>query len=65
MPWSRKAPPPQVETPAGLREMAERARGLAHAIPVDVSSERLLEFANELEARASALKAAEAKPPTD
>jgi hypothetical protein len=52
-----------VETPAGLREIAERARRLADSI-LTVGSERRLELANELEARATELEAVELKPPS-
>jgi hypothetical protein len=42
------------ETPAGLREMAARARRLARNILDQQVIRRLIEFAEELEARASA-----------
>jgi hypothetical protein len=54
---SRKgAASPGVETPDGLRTLAQRAIRLAEAIPADDGAERLLEFARELEARATALE---------
>ena len=42
------------KTPAELRAMAQRARALAHDVPDDVMSARLLEIAAELEAQADA-----------
>ena len=46
---------PGVETPEGLRAMALHAVRLAVAIPSDPGAKRFLEFARELEARATAL----------
>jgi len=43
--------------------MAERARRWAMMIPGDEAAQRLLEFADELEARAGALEIVEVKPP--
>jgi hypothetical protein len=63
VPWRGKLPQAGVETPAGLREIAERARRLADSI-LTVGSERRLELANELEARATELEAVELKPPS-
>jgi hypothetical protein len=54
---SRKgAASPIVETPDGLRTLAQRAIRLAAAIPSDDGARRRLEFARELEARATALE---------
>ena len=47
-----------VETPAGLRSMAARARRLARNAGDQDSSTKLIEFAEELEARAAALETA-------
>ncbi len=46
------------ETPAGLREMAARARRLASSTIDELTAQKLKEFAGELEARASALETA-------
>jgi hypothetical protein len=43
--------------------MAERARRWAMMIAGDEAAQRLLEFADELEARAGALEIVEVKPP--
>ena len=61
----RDLPAAQVETPAGLRAMAQRAVRLAMGIPGDQGAERLLEFAKELEARPDALEVVEVKPPSE
>ena len=45
--------------------MAQRAIRLATTIPGDKAADSLLEFAMELEARATALDAVVVKPPTD
>ena len=45
---------PPAATAAELRAMAQRARELAHDVPDDVMSARLLEIAAELEAQANA-----------
>lgn len=55
MPRGSDPAPPRVETPAGLREMAVRARRLAWGMPDEVTVARLSAFAAELEARAAAL----------
>jgi hypothetical protein len=47
---------PGVETPDGLRALAQRAVRLAAAIPGDEGAKRLLAFAGELEARAVELE---------
>jgi hypothetical protein len=65
MPRSVELPPTQVETPEGLRRMAQRAHRLAHSIPGDTAGVRLREFAQELEARAAALEVVEVKPPEE
>ena len=59
----RDLPAQQVETPAGLRAMAARARRLAMQIPEDKGAVRLLEFATELQARAEDLEIVEVKSP--
>jgi hypothetical protein len=61
----RTLPPSQVETSAGLRALAARARRLAAFIPRDEAADRLLEFARELDARAAQLETVEVKSPTD
>lgn len=43
-------------TPAALRDKAARARGLAHLLMGDEAEQRLLDMADELEARADALE---------
>jgi hypothetical protein len=43
-------------TAAEFRALAQRARALAHDVPDDVMSARLLEIAAELEAQADALE---------
>ena len=50
--------PPRVETPAGLREMAARARRLAQGMLDEQTIANLTAFAAELEARAAALEPA-------
>jgi hypothetical protein len=55
---SRELPPPLAETPAGLREMAARARRLARHVLDEVTIDKLSEFARELEARAATLETA-------
>jgi hypothetical protein len=47
---------PPAATAAELWTMAQRARALAHDVPDDVMSARLLEIAAELEAQADAQK---------
>lgn len=44
------------ETPAGLREMAARARRLARGTLDALTADKLSEFATELEARAATLE---------
>jgi hypothetical protein len=57
MPKGGELPPSQAETPAGLREMASTAQRFASQLRYgDPGSVRLLEFAEELEARAAALR---------
>jgi hypothetical protein len=51
-------PPPPSETPAGLRQMAARARRLAGSVFDQKTIDGLTEFAEELEARAAALETA-------
>lgn len=58
MPRGIESGPPRVETPAGLREMAVRARRLAWGMPDELTVARLNAFAEELEARAAALEPA-------
>jgi hypothetical protein len=55
MPRGSDPAPPLTETPAGLREMAARARRLASASLDKRTVSKLTEFALELEARAAAL----------
>ena len=55
MPRGSDPAPPRTETPAGLREMAARARRLADWGDEEIRM-RLTAFAQELEARASALE---------
>jgi hypothetical protein len=55
---SRDLPRSPIETPAGLREMAVRARRLAGAVFDRQTITGLTEFAVELEARAAALETA-------
>ena len=47
-------PTDQSETPVVLREKAARARRLAGQLPGDEASDRLIQLAEELEARAVA-----------
>ena len=54
-------PPSPTETPAGLRQLATRARRLAADMTIERDQEKLIEFAKELEARAAAV---ETGPPT-
>jgi hypothetical protein len=49
---------PRIETPAGLREMAARARRHAWGMADELTVARLNAFAEELEARAAALEPA-------
>jgi len=56
MPRGSGPAPPRLETPAGLREMAARARRLALASFDDLTFSRLIEFAKELEDRAATLE---------
>ena len=65
MPRSGTLPPAQVETSAGLREIARRARRLARDTLDYEASVKLSELANELEARAATLEPIEVKAPTD
>ncbi len=58
MPRGSDPAPPRTETPAGLREMAERARRLARGTLDQETITRLSEFAQELEAHAAALEPA-------
>ena len=58
MPRGSDPAPPRTETPAGLREMAARARRLAQGMLDEQTITRLTEFAQELEARAAALEPA-------
>ena len=54
---SSDLPPSPRDTPAGLREMAARARRLAKGVD-EQTANKLGEFAQELEARAAALEPA-------
>jgi hypothetical protein len=56
MPRGSDPAPPRAETPAGLREMAARARRLASATLDELTASKLTEFAKELEARAATLE---------
>ena len=58
MPRGSDPAPPRTETPAGLREMAARARRLASVSLDQLTVSKLTEFAQELEARAAALEPA-------
>jgi len=59
MPRSTSDPPhAPIETPAGLRTMAEHARRLARSTGDEEAATKLTEFAEELEARAAALETA-------
>ena len=58
MPRGTEPAPPRTETPAGLREMATRARRLVHGLD-ELTIHRMNEFAEELEARAAALEQGE------
>ena len=58
MPRGSDPAPYRTETPAGLRDMAARARRLAWGTD-DLTIARITEFAEELEARAAALEQAE------
>jgi hypothetical protein len=51
-------PPSPAETPAGLRQLAARARRLAADMTTQRDQEKLVEIANELEARAAAVETA-------
>jgi hypothetical protein len=64
MPRSGELPPMQVETPSGLRDMAERARRFAGVPPCDDDGRRrLLDFAVELETTAGSVETSEIKAP--
>jgi hypothetical protein len=59
MPRSTSNPPSaSIETPAGLRTMASHARRLARNAGDQKAKDKLIEFAEELEARATALDTA-------
>ena len=58
MPRTSYPAPSRTETPAGLRDMAVRARRLAWGMPDALTVARLNAFAAELEARAAALEPA-------
>ena len=58
MPRGSDPAPPRLETPAGLREMADRARRLARAVLDGQTNANLTAFAAELEARSAALEPA-------
>jgi hypothetical protein len=49
----RRSAPPYTETPAGLQEMAARARRLAHDRLDEQTIAKLTEFAEDLKARAT------------
>ncbi len=55
MPRSGELPPTQAETPAGLRDLAMRARRLSRGGLDPEVSVKLWKLADELEARAAAL----------
>ena len=64
MPRTGELPPTQVETPVGLRGMADRARRLADQLPpYDRGRQTLLEFAAELDTRAKSLESVETNAP--
>ncbi len=56
MPRGTDPAKPRTETPAGLRDMAARARRLASGMPDELTVARLNAFAEELEVRAAALE---------
>lgn len=59
-------PPQRVETPAGMRELAARARRFARMLAAgDEGAARLREFARELESRAAQIETIEVKRPID
>jgi hypothetical protein len=58
MPRGSDPAPPRIETPAGLRDMAARARRLAGTVLDQQTITELTAFAEELEARAAALATA-------
>jgi hypothetical protein len=58
MPRGSDPAPPRIETPAGLREMAARARRLAAGVLDEQTIANLTAFAAELEARAASLEPA-------
>jgi hypothetical protein len=58
MPRGSDPTQPRTETPAGLRDMAARARRLAAGMLDQQTITGLTEFAAELEARAAALETA-------
>jgi hypothetical protein len=47
----------QTDTPAGLRELAARARRLAQELPDEAEASRFIGIAEEMEVRAAALEA--------
>ena len=55
MPRASSDLPPRTETPATLRDMAAHGRRLAHTVSDQKACKALTEFAEELEARATAL----------
>lgn len=56
MPRGSDPAPPRTETPDGLRAMAAHARRLASTTLDELTASKLIEFAEELEARATALE---------
>ena len=56
MPRGSDPAPPRIETPAGLRVMAARARRLVSSTLDELTAGKLTEYAEELEARATALE---------
>jgi hypothetical protein len=49
--------PTRTDTPAGLRELAARARRLAKELTDEAEAKRFVEIAEEMEAKAAALEA--------
>ena len=47
----------RTDTPAGLRELAARARRLAKELTDEAEANRFVEIADEMEAKAAALEA--------
>ena len=47
----------RTDTPAGLRELAARARRLAKELTDEAEANRFIEIADEMEAKAAALEA--------